>query len=167
MHVIGSAVNTAGAIFFVLFLTLFVQLGGRGWYESALGLAPDSGRERLRRVGTGISEAVGGFVTGNLLISVIAGSVATLVLFALSVPCAVPLGLLVAIFDLIPLVGATVGTVLVACVALSALAIALSVAAGAELGGVVGALLGIPFAGALKVAARELIAWQRGENAPV
>jgi predicted PurR-regulated permease PerM len=204
MHVIGSAVNTAGAIFFVLFLTLFVQLGGRRWYESALGLAPESGRERLRRVGTGISEAVGGFITGNLLISVIAGSVATLVLFALSVPYAVPLGLLVAIFDLIPLVGATFGTVLVAGVALSArgptaaivavvvlvlyqqfenrvlqqlvyhrtvdlspLAIALSVAAGAELGGVVGALLGIPFAGALKVVARELVAWQRGVDAPV
>jgi AI-2E family transporter len=36
-------------------------------------------------------------------------------------------------------------------VKLSPLAIAISVAAGAEIGGVVGALLGIPFAGALKV----------------
>src|SRR5262249_9790024 len=151
-----------------------------------------------------VSEAVGGYVTGNLLISVIAGSVATLVLVALSVPYAVPLGLLVAILDLIPLVGATLGTVLVAGVALSArgvtvaivavialmvyqqfenrvlqelvyhrtvdlsqLAIALSVAAGAELGGVVGALLGIPIAGALKVVARELVAWRRGESAAV
>ena len=46
------------------------------------------------------------------------------------------------------------------------LAISLSIAAGAELGGVVGALLGIPFAGALKVVSSELVAWRRGENAP-
>jgi predicted PurR-regulated permease PerM len=128
--------------------------------------------------------------------------VTTLVLLATSVPYAVPLGLIVAIFDLIPMVGATIGTVLVAAVALSRgipttavvvtamwlyqkaenhwlqqlvyhrtvklspLAISLSVAAGAELGGVVGALLGIPFAGALKVVAGELVAWRRGDEAP-
>jgi predicted PurR-regulated permease PerM len=49
-------------------------------------------------------------------------------------------------------------------VKLSPLAIAVSVAAGAEVGGVVGALLGIPFAGALKVVGREVVAWRRGEE---
>jgi predicted PurR-regulated permease PerM len=48
-------------------------------------------------------------------------------------------------------------------VKLSPLAIAVSVAAGAEVGGVVGALLGIPFAGALKVVGTELAARRRGE----
>jgi predicted PurR-regulated permease PerM len=51
-------------------------------------------------------------------------------------------------------------------VKLSPLAIALSVAAGAELAGVPGALLGIPFAGALKVVSQEALAWRRGEDAP-
>jgi predicted PurR-regulated permease PerM len=51
-------------------------------------------------------------------------------------------------------------------VQLSPLAIAVSVAAGAELGGVIGALLGIPAAGAIKVVTRELIAWRRGQEAP-
>jgi predicted PurR-regulated permease PerM len=46
-------------------------------------------------------------------------------------------------------------------VKLSPLAIAVSVAAGAEVGGIVGALLGIPLAGALKVVSRELVAWRR------
>jgi predicted PurR-regulated permease PerM len=59
-----------------------------------------------------------GYVTGNLLISVIAGTVTTLTLLALSVPYAVALGVIVAIFDLVPLVGATAGTVVVAAVAL-------------------------------------------------
>jgi predicted PurR-regulated permease PerM len=51
-------------------------------------------------------------------------------------------------------------------VQLSPLAIAVSVAAGAELAGITGALLGIPAAGAIKVVTRELIAWRRGQDAP-
>lgn len=196
--VVNSAVHTGAAIVFVLFLMLFVQLGGRQWYDSLVGLVPESGRPRVQRTGSGIAAAVGGYVSGNLLISVIAGTTATVVLYATSVPYPIALGLLVAILDLIPLVGATLGTVVVAAVALasqgwvtaaivvvalilyqqvenhvlqqlvyhrtvqlSPLAIALSVAAGAELGGVVGALLGIPFAGAVKVVASELLAWRR------
>jgi predicted PurR-regulated permease PerM len=200
--VLNGAVHTGAAIVFVLFLTLFVQLGGRQWYESLVALVPESGRPRVRRTGTGIAAAVGGYVSGNLLISVIAGTVATVVLYAAGVPYPIALGLLVGILDLIPLVGATLGTVVVAAVALasegaltagivvvalilyqqvenhvlqqlvyhrtvklSPLAIAFSVAAGAELGGVVGALLGIPFAGAVKVVAAELIAWRRDRDA--
>jgi predicted PurR-regulated permease PerM len=201
--VVASAVQTGGALFFIAFLTLFVQLGGRQWFDSLVGAAPAQAQGRLRRAGRGISTAVGGYVAGNLLISVIAGTFTTLVLVALSVPYPLALGLVVAVFDLVPLVGATAGTVVVAVVAfatqggataaiavvalilyqqvenhvlqqlvyhrtvkLSPLAIALSVAAGAELAGVPGALLGIPAAGALKVVSRELVAWRRGEDAP-
>ncbi len=198
--VVASAVQTAGAILFIAFLTLFVQLGGRQWFDSLVELAPERGRARIRRAGSGISTAVGGYVAGNLVISLIAGTVTTLVLLALSVPYPIALGVLVGVFDLVPLVGATAGTVVVAAVALgtrgvavaaiavlamiiyqqlennllqqlvyhrtvklSPLAIALSVAAGAELAGVPGALLGIPFAGAVKVVSQELVAWRRGE----
>jgi predicted PurR-regulated permease PerM len=203
LDVLTSTVRTGGALVFILFLTLFVQLGGRQWWESLLALVPDSGRARVRRTGDGISAAVGGYVAGNLLISVIAGSVTTVVLLATSVPYAIALGLVVAIFDLIPIVGATIGTVIVAAVALtteglltaaivvaamilyqqvenhvlqqlvyhrtvklSPLAIALSVAIGAQIGGVVGALLAIPAAGAIKVVSAELLAWRRGQDAP-
>jgi predicted PurR-regulated permease PerM len=200
LHLVGSVVRAGAAIVAIAFLTLFVQLGGRRWFDGFLEVVPASSRERWRRGGSGVSRAVGGYVAGNLLISVIAGTVATLVLLALGVPYAVPLGLVVAIFDLIPLVGATLATVIVAAVALtkgvtpavivvaamvayqqienhtlqqliyhrtvklSPLAIAVSVAAGAEIGGIVGALLGIPFAGALKVVSAELLAWRRGED---
>ena len=66
-----------------------------------------------------MSSAVGGYVSGNLFISVIAGLVTTAVLVATRVPYPVPLGLVVAVFDLIPLVGATIGTVIVGSVALT------------------------------------------------
>jgi predicted PurR-regulated permease PerM len=119
VNLIGSAVRTGGAFVFVSFLTLFVQLGGRQWFESLVGLVPEQARTRVRRVGAGISGAVGGYVAGNLVISVVAGTVTTVVLLLTSVPYAVPLGLVVGIFDLIPLVGATIATVLVAAVALT------------------------------------------------
>ncbi len=200
LHLIGNLAGTGAAILATAFLTLFVQLGGRRWFEAFLEVVPASGRERWRRGGSGVSRAVGGYVAGNLLISVIAGTFAILVMLAVGVPYAVPLGLVVAILDLIPLVGATVATVIVGAVALtkgvtpavivvgalviyqqienqvlqqliynrtvklSPLAIAVSVAAGAEIGGVVGALLGIPVAGAAKVVSGELLAWRRGED---
>jgi predicted PurR-regulated permease PerM len=200
---VDSVVRTAGSIVFVLFLTLFVQLGGRQWFESLVGFVPERNRKRVRRAGEGISTAVGGYVSGNLLISFVAGSVTAVILTATSVPYPIALGLIVAIFDLVPMVGATIGTIIVAVVALSTegvvtaaivvaamivyqqiennllqqlvyhrtvklspLAIALSVAAGAQLAGVVGALLGIPFAGAVKVVSNELIAWRRGTDPP-
>jgi predicted PurR-regulated permease PerM len=197
---LGSAARVGGAILFVAFLTLFVQLGGRQWYRSLVELAPEAARPRIRRMGDGVADSVGGYVAGNLLISVVAGTVATITLLATGVPYAVPLGLLVAILDLIPLVGATVGTIVAAAVALTQgvpeavivvvvlvlyqqienhslqqlvyhrtvklapLTIALSVAIGAELGGVAGALLAIPIAGALKAVATELLDWRHGEE---
>jgi predicted PurR-regulated permease PerM len=197
LDVVGRTFSTVGAVVTVAFLTLFVSLGGRAWFDSFLEVIPANSRARWRRGGSGVSAAVGGYVAGNLLISVIAGTVTTLILVATHVPYPVPLGILVAFFDLIPLVGATIGTVVVAAVALtkgipttaivvagmviyqqvenhvlqqlvynrtvklSPLAIALSVAAGAEIGGIVGALLGIPVAGALKVVSGELLAWRR------
>jgi predicted PurR-regulated permease PerM len=200
---VGSVLHTASAVVFVLFLTLFVQLGGRQWWESLVALVPEGGRLRVQRAGDGVATAVGGYVAGNLLISVIAGAVTTVILTATSVPYAIALGLVVAIFDLVPLVGATIGTIIVGVVALSTqgvlialivvaamivyqqiennllqqlvyhrtvklspLAIALSVAAGAQLGGVVGALLGIPVAGSIKVVSNELLAWKRGVDPP-
>ena len=68
---------------------------------------------RWRRVGADISATVGGYVTGNLLISLIAGTSITIVLLIMGVPYAVALGLLVAVLDLIPLAGATIAGIIV------------------------------------------------------
>ena len=73
---------------------------------------------------------IGGYVSGNLLISVIAGTLAFAVLEILGVPFAAALGFWVAIADLIPSVGATLGAVLCVLVALvSSVADAVAVAA--------------------------------------
>ena len=68
-------------------------------------------RPRWERVFAGITRTIRGYVTGNLLISLIAGIVAYVTLMAVGVPYALPLAVLVAVLDLVPLVGATLATV--------------------------------------------------------
>jgi predicted PurR-regulated permease PerM len=62
--------------------------------------------------------AVSGYVAGNVVISLVAGGVAYVVLRVLGVPFALPLAVLVAFLDLIPLLGATVAGIAVALVTL-------------------------------------------------
>ncbi|MEU0518768.1 AI-2E family transporter [Streptosporangium sp. NPDC006007] len=81
-------------------------------------LVPNSRRERSRALGDEILDGIGGYVAGNLLISVIAGVVTWVFLAVLDVQYALALALVVAVTDLIPLVGATIGAVLVSVVAL-------------------------------------------------
>jgi predicted PurR-regulated permease PerM len=100
----------------IIFLTFFMLLEGRRSVDRFLGLLPQSARPRWERVGRDIYRTVGGYVTGNLFISLIAGAVSVIVLFALGSDYAVALGVVVAIFDLIPLAGATIAAILVSTV---------------------------------------------------
>ncbi|MCU1502460.1 MAG: hypothetical protein JWM12_1814, partial [Ilumatobacteraceae bacterium] len=77
--------------------------------KTALGLVPQRRRESVRRTATDAAGAVSGYMTGNLLISLVAGSTAFVCLVALGVPNAFVLALWVAFADLIPLVGAILG----------------------------------------------------------
>jgi predicted PurR-regulated permease PerM len=100
----------------IVFLTLFMLLEGPAWTERGLALLPPASRPRWRNVGHRIAQTVSGYVTGNLLLSVIAGTSSAIVLLILGVPFALALGLLVAILDLIPLAGATLAGILLATV---------------------------------------------------
>jgi predicted PurR-regulated permease PerM len=112
-----GVVTAIVAVISITFLTFFMLLEGPLWMERIYSLVPERSQERWRRVGRDIYRTVGGYVAGNLLISLIAGIASALVLLVLGVPFAIALGLLVAILDLIPLAGATLATVLVATVA--------------------------------------------------
>jgi predicted PurR-regulated permease PerM len=105
------------AVVTIAFMTFFMLLEGPRWMERFYGLLPDESREKWRKIGYDIYRTVGGYVTGNLLISVIAGTATTIVLLIMGVPYAVALGLLVAILDLIPLAGATLAAIIVSTVA--------------------------------------------------
>ena len=100
----------------ITFMTFFMLLEGPVWMDRFYNLLPEQSRDRWRGIGHRIYRTVGGYVTGNLFISIIAGAVSTVVLLALGVPYAVALGLLVAILDLIPLAGATIAAIIVVTV---------------------------------------------------
>jgi predicted PurR-regulated permease PerM len=112
-----SVITIVAAVVTIAFMTFFMLLEGPAWVDRAYGLMPPAQQPRYRAVGRDIYRTVGGYVTGNLAISVVAGVSSAIVLFVLGVPYSVALGLLVAILDLIPLAGATIAAILVATVA--------------------------------------------------
>ena len=112
-----GVVTAVVATLTIAFLTFFMLLEGPRWVERFYALLPEEKQPRWRAVGSQIYRTVGGYVTGNLSISVIAGTASTIALTALGVPYALALGLLVAILDLIPLAGATIAAVAVSTVA--------------------------------------------------
>jgi predicted PurR-regulated permease PerM len=81
--------------------------------DLALGLT-GSNEERARALVRDINQAVAAYMLGNVAISVLATAATWLVLTILGVPYALALGVVVGFFDLIPLVGATIGAIVVA-----------------------------------------------------
>jgi predicted PurR-regulated permease PerM len=118
LDVAQTVVTTIVAIVTILVMMIFLLLGGPRWVEAFKGALSVDQRDRFERVGGDLYRSVGGYVRGNLAISVCAGVSTSLVLLALDVPYALALGLVVALFDLVPLVGATIGAAIVALVAL-------------------------------------------------
>ncbi|MEU1587796.1 AI-2E family transporter [Micromonospora sp. NPDC005710] len=109
----GVVESVAGLITVVVLAYLMVLEAPR--ITSGLLAAAGNGQgERLRRVGREVSRTVTGYLTGNLLISAICGALTYLVLTVTGVPFAAVIALLVAVADLIPLVGATLGAVIAA-----------------------------------------------------
>ncbi len=116
----GSLVGVAGAVVnaifqtvSVLFLTLFLLLELPAITASIRSLLAPETEERTSRLAHDITQSVARYVAGNLVISLIAGTVTFVALLVLGVPYALVLALLMALFDLIPLVGATIGAVFV------------------------------------------------------
>ena len=102
----------------VLAVTFLLVLHGREYSELALSL---TGRrqQRYRQVIIDVKDAVARYTLGNIAISVLATLATWIVLSILGVPYALALGLVVGFFDLIPLVGATLGAIVVALATVS------------------------------------------------
>jgi len=198
LDVVRSVVTAVVGTITVVFLTYFMLLEGPRTIERALGLLPDGTRVRYERVGREIYRTISGYVTGNLLLSLIAGIAAAIVLFAVGSDYAIALALVVAILDLVPLAGATIAAIIVSTVVLietdwlrclivigfflgyqqfenhvlqplvygrtvqlSPLAVLCAVLIGAELAGILGALVAIPVAGSLLAMGREVLEYRR------
>lgn len=102
----------------VLTMTFFLLLDGGRIFGWLVGTLRPERSERFARVARDVYAAVSGYVAGNLVISLIAGTVTYVTLLVLDVPFAAPLAVLMAFLDLIPLIGATIGGVAIGIVTL-------------------------------------------------
>jgi predicted PurR-regulated permease PerM len=106
-------VNSVFAGVSILVLSLFMIGSGRNWLHwVAARQGPDRG-EMLDRLFDRIGNAVGNYVAGALGQAALAGILAYIVLRILGVPYAGSLAVLIFLLDLVPLVGATLGAIIV------------------------------------------------------
>ncbi|WP_378036581.1 AI-2E family transporter [Actinomycetospora atypica] len=103
----------------VVVLTVYFLAALPGMRRAAYRLAPASRRPRTVLIGDAICVRFGGYVLGNVVMSVIAGVVTFVWLLVAGVPYALSLAVLVALLDLIPAVGFVIGGVLITLVALT------------------------------------------------
>ena len=115
-YVFGTAGTVLGgvvAVTTVLFLMVFLLIELPNLSRLVLGQLQPEQRERAVVIAQHANRQVGGYVFGNLVISVICGTVTGVSLYVLGVPYSLALAVFMAVFDIIPLVGATVGSIVV------------------------------------------------------
>ncbi|WP_084532234.1 AI-2E family transporter [Nocardia miyunensis] len=108
---------TATAIAFVL--TAYFMSDFRRVRSTIYRLFPRERRPRAILIGDEIFAKVGAYILGNLVISLITGVLTLIWLLIFGVPYALVLAVLVAVLDLIPIVGSTAAGVIVAGVSLT------------------------------------------------
>lgn len=124
----GSAVNqviSAGSAVFeavvdtviVVVLTVYFLIDLPRIRTFLYRLVPHSRRPRAILIGDEVFAKVGAYLLGNLVISFVAGAATLIWLSAFNVPYPLLLGILVALLDLVPVVGSTIAGIVVAAVA--------------------------------------------------
>jgi predicted PurR-regulated permease PerM len=120
--VIGAGqivISTLSGMVLVAVMTVYFLAGMPRTKVFCYRLVPHSRRPRVILIGDEIFTKVGGFVLGNVITSFIAGAGTFFWMLAFGIPYPALLGLLVFLLDLIPIIGSTIGGVVVTLVALT------------------------------------------------
>jgi predicted PurR-regulated permease PerM len=111
MDVLATVLSGITGVLTVAVLTVYLLIDGPRVGTAAVRLLPRRARLPARRMSQEIADQVGTYIRGQLLTSAIAGLFAYVLLLALGVPEPLALAFLMAITDVIPLVGPLIGTV--------------------------------------------------------
>jgi len=111
-------VNSVFAGVSILVLSLFMIGSGRNWLSWFAARHPPEREAWLNRLFDRIGNAVGNYVAGALGQALVAGVLAYIVLRILGVPYAGSLAVIIFLLDLVPLVGATLGAIIVGIITL-------------------------------------------------
>lgn len=118
---VGIGLAVLGALFngfIIVVLTLYFLASLQTTKGALYRLAPASRRDRVSRLGDRVVRSVGGYVSGAFIVALCAGISSLIFLFAVGLgEYAVALAFVVALLDVIPMIGATLGAVIVTAIA--------------------------------------------------
>lgn len=113
LAVLGAVLNA----FVITVMTLYFLAGLEQTKSAIYRLAPASRRDRVAKLGDRVVRGVGGYVSGAFIVAVCAGISSLMFLFIVGLgEYAVALAFVVALLDVIPMIGATIGAVLVTAI---------------------------------------------------
>ncbi len=119
---IFSGINRIGtalaSLLTVLVLTFFMLVEGPYWLNQFWELQPEDKRARRRALGKKMYNVIIGYVNGQLLIALLAAMASLVMMLIIGLPLPLPLAGIVGIFGLVPIVGASLGSITVVIVAL-------------------------------------------------
>jgi predicted PurR-regulated permease PerM len=119
--VLGFGLKVLSALangFLIIVMTLYFLSSLETTKNALYSLAPASRRDRVSKLGNRVVESVGGYVAGAFVIALCAGISSLIFLFIVGLgEYAVALAFVVMLLDVIPLIGATIGAVIVCAIA--------------------------------------------------
>lgn len=107
----GLITNVATSIFIVFFLTFYLIVDSERLIKIFLSIFPGVKRTKIRHLLLNLAEINGQYIRGNLLISLICGVIMFTAFVFLNIPFAMALAIFIAIMDILPLVGSTIGAI--------------------------------------------------------
>jgi predicted PurR-regulated permease PerM len=115
---VGLAVlSTLLNAFIVVILTLYFLSSLQSIKTALYRLAPHSRRDRVTKLGDRVLGSIGGYVSGAFIVATCAGLSSLIFLFVVGLgEYAVALAFVVALLDVIPMIGATIGAVIVSAI---------------------------------------------------
>jgi predicted PurR-regulated permease PerM len=123
VNLLGAAAGALGTVFSLVtltFLTLFGLIAKPQLTRAGLDLMLPQHARRFERILGEVCNAVSFSLIGNIVISVIAGTVVGVTAAIIGAPSPIVLALIVGLFDLIPLIGSTIAAVIVTVITLIA-----------------------------------------------
>lgn len=116
--VLGTIFSSLTALLAVVATTVFMLLEGPDWINRFWEIIPSSRRKHDQALANKMYQAVTSYVAGTVVACLLFGAVSAVALALLHVPFAIPLGILVAVIDLIPIVGGLIAAIIVLTISL-------------------------------------------------
>ncbi|MEN8706721.1 MAG: AI-2E family transporter [Nocardioides marinisabuli] len=117
---LGIGLAVLGALFnafIIIVLTLYFLASMKATTAGLYRLAPASRRDRVSKLGDRVLAGIGGYVSGAFVVALAAGLSSLIFLFIVGLgEYAVALAFVVALLDVIPMIGATIGAVIVTAI---------------------------------------------------